>query len=124
MASAFRLRLSLLVTFAAMMPCGACTSTVRYQSSGDVEATNDLPNPYQSIAPWGNLPEGRKREALNGVAVDNDGESAWGADRCGLNPDVPPGCCPFTYDSAEGSSVLAVLMFNSSGKLLKTLSVA
>src|SRR5258706_7204284 len=120
MASAFRLRLSLLVTFAAMMLCGACASTVRYQSSGDGEATNDLPNPYQSIAPWGSLPEGRKWGALNGVAVDNDGESLWVADRCGANPEVPPGVSPFTYDSCAGSSVAPVMKFDSSGKLLKS----
>src|SRR5258707_14629241 len=103
-----------------MMLCGACTSTVRYQSSGDVEATNDLPNPYQSIAPWGNLPEGRKWGALNGVAIDNDGESVGVADRCGANPDVPPGVSPFTYDSCAGSTVPAVLKFDSSGKLLRS----
>src|SRR5258707_5069774 len=102
-----------------MMLCGACTSTVRYQSSGDVEATNDLPNPYQSIAPWGNLPEGRKWGALNGVAIDNDGESVWVADRCGANPDVPPGVSPFTYDSCAGSSVPAVLKFDASGGFLE-----
>jgi hypothetical protein len=26
----------------------------------EVEPTNDLPNPYQTTAPWGKLPEGRK----------------------------------------------------------------
>src|SRR6266481_10200007 len=120
MASAFRLRLSLLVTFAAMMLCGACASTVRYQSSGDVEATNDLPNPYQTVAPWGNLPEGRKWGALNGVAIDNDGGSVWVADRCGANPDIPPGASPFQYDSCAGSSLSPVLKFDSSGNLLKS----
>jgi len=50
---------------------------VYYPSIADPQPTNDLPNPYQSIAPWGNLPEGRKWGALNGVAIDNDGESVW-----------------------------------------------
>jgi DNA-binding beta-propeller fold protein YncE len=41
------------------------------------------------------------------------------ADRCGANPDVPPGVSPFTYDSRAGSSVPAVLKFDSSGRLLR-----
>jgi hypothetical protein len=43
----------------------------------EVEPTNDLPNPYQTTAPWGRLLEGRKWGALNAVAIDNDGESVW-----------------------------------------------
>src|SRR6266487_2531585 len=91
MAPAYRLRLLLIVAFAATMLFGACASTEPYQSIADAQPTNDLPNPYQSIAPWGNLPEGRTWGALNGVAIDNDGESVWVAHRCGANPDVPPG---------------------------------
>jgi len=120
MAPAYRLRLLLIVAFAATMLFGACASTEPYQSIADAQPTNDLPNPYQSIAPWGNLPEGRTWGALNGVAIDNDGESVWVAHRCGANPDVPPGVSPFTYDSCAGSSVPAVLKFDSSGKLLKS----
>src|SRR4030095_13612889 len=59
-------------------------------SQEEIEPTNDLPNPYQTTAPWGRLPEGRKWGALSAVAIDNDGESVWVADRCGRNPD--PGC--------------------------------
>jgi DNA-binding beta-propeller fold protein YncE len=125
MVSKFRLKLFLLATIVVMMLCGACANTVGdvqpnpYQTTGDVQPKNDLPNPYQTIAPWGNLPEGRKWGALNGVAIDNDGESVWVADRCGANPDVPPGVSPFTYDSCAGSTVPAVLKFDSSGKLLR-----
>src|SRR5882762_2751265 len=120
MASAFRWRLVLLVTHAVILLFRACATTVLYQSVVDVQPTNDLSNPYQSIAPWGNLSEGRKWGALNGVAIDNDGESVWVADRCGANPDVPPGVSPFTYDSCAGSSVPAVLKFDSSGNVLKS----
>jgi sugar lactone lactonase YvrE len=85
-----------------------------------VAPANDLPNPYKTEAPWGQLPEGRKWGALNGVAIDNDGSSVWVADRCGANPEVPPGVSPFTYDSCAGSKLPAVLKFDAAGKLLKS----
>ena len=78
----------------------ACTAIV---SNHDTTPTNDLPNPYRTVAPWGKLPDGRKWGALNAVAVDRDGRSLWVADRCGANPDVPPGESPFQYDSCAGS---------------------
>ncbi len=120
MAPASRLRLLLLVAIAAMALFGACATTVPHQTIAPVEPTNDLPNPYQTIAPWGKLPEGRKWGALNGVAIDNDGESVWVADRCGANPDIPPGASPFQYDSCAGSPLPPVLKFDSSGNLLKS----
>ena len=85
---------------------------------GDLDPTNNLPNPYRSIAPWGDLPDGRTWGALSAVAIDNDGESVWVANRCGANPDIPPGESPFTYDSCAGSSVAPVMKFDPSGKLL------
>jgi DNA-binding beta-propeller fold protein YncE len=88
--------------------------------SQGIAPTNDLPNPYRTIAPWGQLPEGRKWGALNGVAIDNDGESLWVTDRCGANPDVPPGVSPFTYDSCAGSKLPPVLKFDARGRLLKS----
>src|SRR5438046_6800564 len=118
MAPAYRLRLLLIVAFAAITLFAACATTEPYQSVADAHATNDLPNPYQTIAPWGNLPEGRKWGALNGVAIDNDGESVWVADRCSANPDVPPGASPFQYDSCAGSSLPPGLQSDASGNLL------
>lgn len=85
---------------------------------GEVEPTNDLPNPYRTVAPWGNLPEGRTWGALNAVAIDKDGESVWVADRCGPNPNIPPGASPFAYDSCAGSTLPPVLKFDSSGNLV------
>jgi DNA-binding beta-propeller fold protein YncE len=89
-------------------------------SENDVQPTNDLPSPYLSVAPWGKLPEGRTWGAQNAVAIDNDGESVWVANRCGANPDIPPGASPFAYDSCAGSEVAPVLKFDSSGKLLQS----
>jgi DNA-binding beta-propeller fold protein YncE len=85
-----------------------------------LQPVNDLPNPYQTIAPWGELPDGRTWGALNAVSIDNDGESVWVANRCGANPDIPPGESPFAYDSCAGSTVAPVMKFDSSGKLLKS----
>ncbi len=95
--------------------CGADAPT-----GSDVQPTNDLPNPYQTVAPWGNLPDGRKWGALNGVDIDRDGVSVWVADRCGANPDTPPGVSPFQWDSCAGSKLPPVLKFDASGKLLRS----
>src|SRR3974390_786336 len=75
----------------------------RISSNLDATPTNDLPNPYRAIIPWGTLPEGHAWGALNAGWVDNDGKSLWVADRCGANPDVPPGESAFLYDSCAGS---------------------
>ncbi len=82
--------------------------------------TNDLPNPFRSIAPWGELPAGQTWGALSAVAIDNDGKSVWVANRCGANPDTPPGESPFAYDSCAGSSVAPIMKFDASGKLLQS----
>ena len=86
----------------------------------DLAPTNDLPNPYRTIAPWGKLPEGRAWGALSAVAIDNDGASVWVADRCGANPDIPPGASPFQYDSCAGSPLAPILKFDSAGNLVKS----
>ncbi len=64
---------SLLATLAVVALCGADATY-----KGGVQATNNLPNPYQTTAPWGKPTDNKKWGALNGVAIDNDG-----ARRCG-----------------------------------------
>lgn len=107
---------------ARILIASACFATASYAADagmqGEAAPTNDLPNPFRSTAPWGDLPEGRKWGALNGVAIDNDGESVWVADRCGANPDAPPNESPLRYDSCAGSSLPPVLKFDSNGRLL------
>jgi sugar lactone lactonase YvrE len=88
------------------------------QSNLDSTPTNELPDPYRTIAPWGKLPEGHAWGALNAVAVDNDGVSLWVADRCGANPEVPPGESAFLYDSCAGSSWAPVHKLDSSGNIV------
>lgn len=110
-----RLKSAAVMMVAALALCGADANT-----RSEVQPTNDLPNPFQTVAPWGKLPDGRKWGALNAVAVDNDGESVWVADRCGANPDIPPGASPFQYDSCAGSTLAPVLKFDAAGNLLKS----
>ena len=105
----------LIITVAAMTMC--CASASAQQTP---QPTNDLPNPYRTIAPWGSLPDGSTWGALNAVAIDNDGDSVWVANRCGANPHIPPGESPYTYDSCAGSAVDPVMKFDSSGKFLKS----
>lgn len=97
---------------AALLACGSLA-----HAQGEVAPTNDLPSPYVSTAPWGKLPAGQSWGALNGVAIDNDGESVWAVSRCGANPDVPPGASPFQYDSCAGSKVAPVMKFDAAGNL-------
>jgi DNA-binding beta-propeller fold protein YncE len=115
MPHAHRPKWILFITMAMLTLCGVGANT-----QDEVQPTNDLPNPYQTTAPWGKLPEGRTWGALNAVAIDNDGESVWVAYRCGANPNTPPGASPFQYDSCVGSTLPPILKFDSSGNLLKS----
>lgn len=88
--------------------------------AADVAPTNDLPNPYRTVAPWGQLPEGKTWGALNSVAIDNDGESVWVATRCGANLEAPPGASPFLYDGCSGSRAAPVMKLDQAGNVLKS----
>ncbi|HTQ73615.1 MAG TPA: peptidyl-alpha-hydroxyglycine alpha-amidating lyase family protein [Burkholderiales bacterium] len=105
-----------LVSFAALAILG-CTGV---SSNLDATPTNDLPDPYRAIIPWGTLPEGHAWGALNAVWVDNDGKSLWVADRCGANPDVPPGESPFLYDTCAGSDWAPVHKLDAGGRIVKS----
>src|SRR3954462_15950296 len=98
---------SLIVTVAVMTVCCATASAQRTP-----EPTNDLPNPNRTIAPCGQQPDGRTWGTLNAVAIDNDGESVWVANRCVANMDIPPADSTYTYNSCAGSSVDPVMKFD------------
>ena len=108
-------------TVAAMALCGGCAES-EYRSSGEVEPTNELPNPYQSAAPWGKLPEGRTWGAMNAVAIDNDGESVWVANRCGANPNVPAGQSPFQSQLFGSGSELSRKRLQSPARMKPSVS--
>ena len=80
---------------------------------GQAQATNDAPNPYQSIEGWAKLPEGRTWGSTSAVEVDKDGKSIWVAERCGANS---------CLDRATGkmSDAPTILKFDPSGKLVKS----
>ncbi len=112
-------RLTLVAIAAVAAGCAGLIS--QPVSNLDATPTNDLPNPYRSVSPWGNLPADHgKWGAFNGVAIDNDGRSVWVVDRCGANPDVPPGASPFQYDSCAGSSWAPVHKLDANGNILKS----
>jgi sugar lactone lactonase YvrE len=100
----------------------ACAGLAPQPASNlDARPTNDLPNPYRSVSPWGNLPADHgKWGALNGVAIDNDGRSVWVVDRCGANPEVPAGQSPFQFDTCAGSSWAPVHHLDDKGNILKS----
>jgi sugar lactone lactonase YvrE len=67
--------------------------------------SNDLPNPYKIVAPWAQLPQGRKFGATDAVEVAHNGD-IWVADRCETN-------------NCAKSSLAPVFQFDSGGKMLK-----
>lgn len=88
------------------------------QSADLDKPTNDLPNPYRSERPWGKLPNARAWGAVSAIAIDNDGTSVWVADRCGPNPNIPPGESPFRFDSCASSTAAPIHKLDSAGNLL------
>ncbi len=76
-------------------------------AQADMAPVNDLPNPYRTIEDWARMPSGRSWGSTSAVAIDRDGVSVWVAERCGAN-------------SCTGSRLPSVLMFDSSGRLVKS----
>ncbi len=69
-----------------------------------IQPTNSLPSPYQTIENWAKLPEGRMWGSTAGVAIGPKG-NIWVAERCGAN-------------TCAGSNLAPILEFDPSGKLL------
>src|SRR5258707_2521496 len=77
-----------------------------------IAPTNDLPNPYATIADFFKLPAGRTWGSTSAVDIDKDGKSIWVAERCGANK-----CADAT---GKMSPLDPVLKFDASGKLVKS----
>jgi hypothetical protein len=79
----------------------------------DMKPTNDLPNPYQTVANHFKLPPGRDWGSTSAVDIDKDGKSIWVAERCGANS---------CFDPATGkmSTLDPILKFDETGKLVKS----
>jgi DNA-binding beta-propeller fold protein YncE len=69
--------------------------------------TNDLPNPYRTVANYFKMPEGRTWGSTSAVDVDHDGKSIWVGERCGAN-------------TCLDSKLDPILKFDASGKLVKS----
>src|SRR5438093_8491116 len=83
--------------------------TIAFFLQGDIQPTNSLPEPYQTIKDWAQMPGGRAWGSLSAVEIDKDGKSVWVAERCGGNS-----AC------VDSPSVDPILEFDSSGALLKS----
>jgi streptogramin lyase len=82
-------------------------ATTTLLAQGDLQPTNNLPNPYRTIANYFKLPDGREWGSTSAVEIDKDGRSIWVAERCGTN-------------SCAGSNLPSILKFDASGKLVKS----
>jgi DNA-binding beta-propeller fold protein YncE len=71
------------------------------------QPVNDRPNPYETIAGWARMPDGRVWGSTSAVDIDRDGTSIWVAERCGAN-------------NCVGSTLDPVLKFDRDGKLVKS----
>ncbi len=69
-------------------------------------AQNNAPNPYRTMSGWGEMPNGRAWGSTSAVYPSPDG-NIWVAERYGTN-------------SCVGSDLDAVLLFDRSGKLLRS----
>src|SRR5262245_47287833 len=78
-----------------------------FVAQGTVAPTNDLPNPYQTVAGYFKLPAGREWGSTSAVEIDKDGRSIWVAEHCGAN-------------SCAGSTLDPILKFDASGALVKS----
>src|SRR5947208_15462630 len=59
--------------------------TIAFFLQGDIQPTNSLPEPYQTIKDWTQMPGGRACGSTSAVEIDKDGKSVWVAERCGQN---------------------------------------
>ncbi|MDP6536598.1 MAG: peptidyl-alpha-hydroxyglycine alpha-amidating lyase family protein [Gammaproteobacteria bacterium] len=85
-------------------------------AQADMEPTNDLPNPYQIVTGFFNMPPGRDWGATSSIDVDPDGKSIWIGERCGS--DSIRGGYPIR--GCAESDLPVVLKFNSDGELVRS----
>ncbi|MEE2636161.1 MAG: hypothetical protein VYE68_02890 [Acidobacteriota bacterium] len=71
----------------------------------NVEAVNDLPNPYETHRNWGTLPDERSWGSVSAVNVDIDGRHIWAGDRCGVNSCAESDVDPIVKLDPDGNVV-------------------
>lgn len=87
-----------LVLAAAIAPAGSAQAQIP-------APLNDLPNPYESVDGWAQLPDGREWGSTAGVDIDPDGVHLWAIDRCGAN-------------SCADSDLDPILKFDPTGRVV------
>ena len=97
----------------AIVVAAVAMSGWRVLAQANVAPTNDLPNPYQTVADYFKLPAGRTWGSTSAVDIDKDGRSIWVAERCGQNSCADPA-------TGKMSPLDPVLKFDASGKLVKS----
>jgi hypothetical protein len=103
MLDSLRVRLTVVLAMAFVLIVSAGNACAQ----SDVQPTNDLPNPYQTIEGWAKMPEGRTWGSTSAVDIDRDRKSIWVGERCGTN-------------TCAGSNLDPILKFDASGKLVKS----
>jgi len=82
----------------------------------DVQPVNYLPNPYETVRDWGELPDGRAWGSVPAVDMDPDGVSLWVLDRCGVHSWQSSG-----IDSCVGQTLPPVLKMDTrTGRVLQS----
>ncbi len=72
---------------------------------GVVQPVNHLPNPYETVRNWGQLPDGRTWGSVSAIHVDVDGRHIWVGDRCGTNSCAGSDVDPIVKLDPEGNVV-------------------
>src|SRR5947207_219688 len=98
--------LAFLLVGAPLLPPSPTASAGQVGQSSGVP-TNNLPNPYRTIANNFTLPDGREWGSTSAVEIDKDGRSIWVAERCGSN-------------SCAGSNLPSILKFDAGGTLVRS----
>lgn len=105
------LQMAYMPVLGALFACGAETggdeSEVNEAEESVAAQPAGLPNPYEQVQHWGELPDGREWGNVSGVDIGPGREQVWVAERCGAN-------------SCVGSEVDAVLRFNPDGSLVNS----
>src|ERR1700731_1152585 len=81
------------------LAAAAALATADGRAYAQAADPNSAPNPYHMDSWAPQLPAGRKLGATIGIAIDQDGKSVWGFERCGADP-------------CEGSNLDPVMKFD------------
>ena len=69
------------------------------------EPVNHLPNPYETVREFGELPDGRSWGSVSAINIDVDGTHIWAADRCGTNSCAESDVDPIVKMDQQGNVV-------------------